>query len=319
MIYLSSRTANIAIAKDHRKMRLDKRTLQCYNPREIERTAPPQSILPGSLTQRRRMPKHSIADERRRAIVQQLVENQVVTVSDLSDQHGVSEVAIRRDLESLEDRGLLRRIHGGAVALPATILANGSSDHRCAIPTGIANSEIKHRLGRAAAASVRSGERVIFDSGSTVLHVAHYVAVGGVDALTAITSSLPVVSELAQCGGVNLIILGGVYLTQFRMVVGPQTTEQLRGLHADKFFLGADGLTFSYGLTASNVLEAEVDRVAVAAASEVIVVSDSSKIGVVGLTPILPLAKINKLITDSGASSDFVAALREQGIEVVLV
>jgi DeoR/GlpR family transcriptional regulator of sugar metabolism len=276
-------------------------------------------MLPELLMQRRRMPKHSIADERRRAIVQQLVENQVVTVSDLSDRHRVSEVAIRRDLESLEDRGLLRRIHGGAVALPSTVRANGPPDHHCAIPRGVANSEIKHRLGRAAAEVVHSGERVIFDSGSTILHVAHYVAVSGIEALTAITSALPVVSELSQCGGFNLIILGGVYLPHYQMVVGPQTIEQLRGLYADKLFLGADGLTFSYGLTASNVLEAEVDRVAVAAASEVIVVCDSSKIGVVGLTPIMPLAKMSKLITDSGAPSDFVAALRERGIDVFLI
>jgi DeoR/GlpR family transcriptional regulator of sugar metabolism len=183
----------------------------------------------------------------------------------------------------------------------------------------MANSEVKQRIGRAAAGLVRSGERVIFDSGSTVLHVAHYVALGGTDALTVITSSLPVVSELAQCGGVSLIILGGVYLPLFQMVVGPQTIEQLRGLHADKLFLGADGLTFGYGLTASNVLEAEVDRVAVAAASEVIVVADSSKIGVVGLTPIMPLTKMSTLITDSGASPDFAEALREKGVEVVLV
>jgi DeoR family transcriptional regulator of aga operon len=205
------------------------------------------------------------------------------------------------------------------VVLPSVVRANGQSDHSCAIPKNIANSEVKHRLGRAAAELVRSGERVIFDSGSTILHVAHYVATGGIDSLTAITSALPVVSELAQCGGINLIILGGVYLPQFRMVVGPQTIEQLRGLHADKLFLGADGLTWSYGLTASNVLEAEVDRVAVAAASEVIVVSDSGKIGVVGLTPIMPLTKMKKLVTDSGASPEFVTALREQGIEVIIV
>jgi DeoR family transcriptional regulator, aga operon transcriptional repressor len=265
------------------------------------------------------MPKHSIADERRRAIVQQLVQSQVVMVSDLSDRHGVSEVAIRRDLESLEVRGLLRRIHGGAVALPATSPANGAMGHRCTLPVGTANSDAKHRIGRAAADLVHSGERVIFDTGTTVLHVAHYVAMGCTDALTAITSSLPVVSELAQCGGFNLIILGGVYLPQYQVVVGPQTIEQLRGLHADRLFLGADGLTFDYGLTASNVLEAEVDRVAVSAACEVIVVCDSSKIGVVGLTPIVPLTKAHKLITDSGAPASFVTALREQGVSVILV
>jgi DeoR/GlpR family transcriptional regulator of sugar metabolism len=267
------------------------------------------------------MPKHTIADARRRAIVEQLVQDQVVMVSDLSDRYGVSEVAIRRDLGSLEDQGLLRRIHGGAVALPSALPADGISDHRCFLPAGAARSETKHRIGRAAAGLVRSGDRVIFDSGNTVLHVAHYVALGltGTDVLTAVTSSLPAVSELSQNGSVHLIILGGVYLPQYQMVVGPQTIEQLHGLYADKFFLGADGLTFNYGLTASNVLEAEVDRVAVAAAAEVIVVADSSKIGVVGLTPIMPLAKMSRLVTDSGAPPDFVAALRENGIDVILV
>jgi DeoR/GlpR family transcriptional regulator of sugar metabolism len=267
------------------------------------------------------MPKHSIAGERRQSIVQQLVQHQVVIVSDLSDRYGVSEVAIRRDLESLESQGRLRRIHGGAVALPSAGPTDSPADHQCFIPKCSANSEAKHRIGRAAAELVHGGDRVIFDSGSTVLHVAHYVALNlaGTDSLTAITSSLPVVSELSQYGGVNLIILGGVYLPRFQMVVGPQTIEQLRGLHADRLFLGADGLTFSYGLTASNVLEAEVDRVAVAAASEVVVVADASKVGVVGLTAIMQLARINKLITDSRVSPDFVATLREQGTDVMIV
>ena len=115
------------------------------------------------------MPKHAIADDRRRAIVEQLVENPVVMVSDLSDRYGVSEVAIRRDLGSLEDRGLLRRIHGGAVAVPTTTPANGPSEHKCFLSGSAAQSETKHRIARAAAGLVRSGERVIFDSGDTVL------------------------------------------------------------------------------------------------------------------------------------------------------
>jgi DeoR/GlpR family transcriptional regulator of sugar metabolism len=78
-------------------------------------------------------------------------------------------------------------------------------------------------------------------------------------------------------------------------------------------------LTFARGVTTANVLEAEVDRAMVEAAREVVVVADSSKIGVVGLTTILALTKIDKLITDSQAPADFVAALREQGVEVVIV
>jgi len=90
-------------------------------------------------------------------------------------------------------------------------------------------------------------------------------------------------------------------------------------LHADKLFLGADGLTFARGVTTANVLEAEVDRAAIAAASQVIIVADSSKIGLIGLTTIMPLDDIKMLITDAGAPADFVAELRGQRAEVILV
>jgi len=264
--------------------------------------------------------KHFITHERRRAIMEQLAQQQVVTVAELSSRFGVSEVCIRRDLQSLEMHGLIRRIHGGAVGLSSVALGD-IGGHTCAIPKDVVNAEVKARIGRAAAQRVRSGERVIFDSGTTVLYVAHYVAsgLGSTDTLTAITNSLPVVVELGQCAGVNLIVLGGVYLRCYQVMVGPQAVEQIKGLYADKLFLGADGLTIRYGLTTANVLEAEVDRVIAEAAAEIIVVADSSKIGVVGLTPILPLAKISTLITDDGAPSDFLASLRDLGVEVVVV
>jgi DeoR/GlpR family transcriptional regulator of sugar metabolism len=113
--------------------------------------------------------------------------------------------------------------------------------------------------------------------------------------------------------------LGGVYLPNYDLVIGPQTIDNLKNLHADKLFLGTDGLTFTQGITTANVLEAEVDRAMVNASSEVIVVADSSKIGVIGLATILPLAEIDKLVTDSDAPQDFVRELREQGVEVILV
>jgi DeoR/GlpR family transcriptional regulator of sugar metabolism len=84
-------------------------------------------------------------------------------------------------------------------------------------------------------------------------------------------------------------------------------------------FLGTDGMTLSHGFTTANVLEAEVDRAMVQAATEVIVVSDSSKIGGIGLATIMPVNGVDKLITDSDAPPDFVAALRDLGIEVILV
>ena len=257
----------------------------------------------------------SNAGRRRESITQQLARENVVRVTELSRQFGVSEVSIRRDLEHLERQGLLQRVHGGAVA----VAIGRSAGALASAPAPYVDE--KRRIGTAAAALVRPGDRVIFDSGTTVLEVARSLSNDLVDAgnLTAITSSLPIVQELGHRPGIHLILLGGIYLPEYRVVVGPQTVENLRGLHADKMFLGTDGLTLDHGLTTANVLEAEVDRAMVRAAAEIIVVADSSKIGGIGLTTILPLERAHKLITGQDAPADFVSALRAAGVDVILV
>jgi DeoR/GlpR family transcriptional regulator of sugar metabolism len=257
----------------------------------------------------------SNAGRRRESITQQLARENVVRVTELSRQFGVSEVSIRRDLEHLERQGLLQRVHGGAVA----VAIGRSAGALASVPAPYVDE--KRRIGTAAAALVRPGDRVIFDSGTTVLEVARSLSNDLVDAgnLTAITSSLPIVQELGHRPGIHLILLGGIYLPEYRVVVGPQTVENLRGLHADKMFLGTDGLTLDHGLTTANVLEAEVDRAMVRAAAEIIVVADSSKIGGIGLTTILPLERVHKLITGQDSPADFVSALRAAGVDVILV
>jgi DeoR/GlpR family transcriptional regulator of sugar metabolism len=257
----------------------------------------------------------STADERRGYILDALDRIQMVKVADLSERFGVSEVSIRRDLERLEQFGLLKRVHGGAVVNPSVGVEQTHS------AKAQRHSEQKGRIGQAAAELIRAGDRIIFDSGTTVVQVARNIPGDLLTAgnLTAITASIPIVHELGHWKGVHLILLGGIYLPDYEIVVGPQTIDHLRGLHVDKMFLGTDGLTFSHGITTANILEAEVDKVMVEAAREIIVVADSSKIGVIGLTIISPLTQVDKLITDSQAPSDFVAALREQGVEVILV
>ena len=256
------------------------------------------------------------AEKRRQAILDELAQRQAVRVTELSQAFGVSEVSVRRDLSHLERQGYLRRIHGGAVSVP-----NARAQLSQAMSGASAHAAEKASIGRAAAELVRPGERLLFDSGSTVLEVARHLPPDLRESgnLTVITSSLPIVRELGPCKGIHLILLGGVFLPQYEVVVGPPTIAQLSGLHADKLFLGADGLTSARGVTTANVLEAEVDRAAIEAASQVIIVADSSKIGLIGLTTIMPLDDVKKLITDVGAPAEFVGELRRQGAEVILV
>jgi DeoR/GlpR family transcriptional regulator of sugar metabolism len=258
---------------------------------------------------------NSVAEDRRSQIVAEVTRNRVVKIADLSKQFGISEVSIRRDLERLERLGLLKRVHGGAVVPPNPPVGPVGSGASLKV------TPEKERIGRTAAALIRPGDRLILDSGTTVLQVARSIPgdllVSG--KLTVITGSLPIVHELGAWKSLHLLLLGGIYLPDYQMVVGPQTIANLANLHADKMFLGADGMTFSHGVTTANVLEAEVDRAMVKAAREVILVADSSKIGGIGLTTIMPLTEVNKLITDEAAPADFVRALSERGVEVILV
>jgi DeoR family transcriptional regulator of aga operon len=255
------------------------------------------------------------ADERRELIIEELARNHTVKVSELSKRFGISEVSIRRDLKRLEQLGLLKRVHGGAVVSPSV-----SADQSYSVRMRLHMDE-KERIGRAAAEMIREGDRVIFDSGTTVLQVARKISGDLLNSgsLTAITASLPIVHELGHWKGVHLILLGGIYLPDYEVCIGPQTINNLIGLYADKMFLGTDGLTLAHGHTSANVLEAQIVQVMIEHASEIITVADSSKIGAIGLTAIIPLNKIDKLITNTNAPSDFVTALEGQGVEVILV
>jgi DeoR/GlpR family transcriptional regulator of sugar metabolism len=257
----------------------------------------------------------SVAKLRRSQIISELNRAQRLKVADLSDHLGVSEVSIRRDLQILEDSGLLKRVHGGAIVIPDQT----GSDELSA--RWYQNLEKKERIGRAAAQLIQRGDNLIIDSGTTPLQVARHLSqeLQASGNLTIITASLPIVHEVGSHSGVHLILLGGVYLPVYDLVVGPQTIDNLKSLHADKLFLGTDGLTFTQGITTANVLEAEVDQAMVQASSSVIVVSDSSKIGVIGLATIMAMSRIDILVTDSDAPPDFIEMLRAQGVEVILV
>jgi DeoR family fructose operon transcriptional repressor len=253
-------------------------------------------------------------DARRMAILEMARDDSLVRVSELSQRFGVSQVSIRRDLEKLAEYGLLKRVHGGAVAVRQEA-GEESYGHKLEL-----HLEEKRRIAHAAVGLIRPRDRVILDSGTTVLNAAQEIAqhAGELKRLTVITASWPVFRELAPVRDINLIILGGIYLPDYQTLVGPQTVAGLHNLHVDRLFLGADGLSLHSGVTTSNVLEAEVSRAMVRAADQVTVLADSSKIDNVGFTTIVPISQIHQLITDDGAPADFVDALREQGVEVIL-
>ena len=254
-------------------------------------------------------------ERRKLSILEDLATSRVVTVAQLSRKLGISAVSIRSDLQNLEARGLLRRIRGGAVSVPQTIL-EWSFTEKMAM-----HREEKERIGRAASSLIQNGDVVIMDSGTTVVQVARHIsqAILTSGQLTVVTSSLPIARELGSWKSVHLILLGGVYLPEQEVVVGPQALVSLAQLHANKMFLGAGGISLDSGPTTATVLDAEVDRASVRASDSVIAVVDSSKIGRKGLASVVPITDLDVLITDTGAPAEFVAEARALGLDVRLV
>jgi len=255
------------------------------------------------------------AAERRSQIGQMVLEKGKVLVADLVGQFRVTETSIRRDLTLLEEGGRLKRVHGGAIPIPGSSRTDSFAEKK------ELHIKAKERIGKVAAELIKPKEIVLLDSGTTTLQVVRHVpsVLRNSNMITLVTNSQPIAQEVLTWPSPNLTILGGLYLPDYQATVGPQTLAQLEELTADKVFLGADGVTLGSGATTANILMAEVDRKMAEHSRQVILVTDSSKIGRVGFVPIRAMKSIHILITDSNAPSDIVESIRELGVQVLLV
>jgi DeoR family transcriptional regulator of aga operon len=243
-----------------------------------------------------------------------LQEGRSLRVADLVREFGVTDTSIRRDLAILEATGGLLRVHGGAVA-------RGGGNARPLTDRMRLHLAEKLRIGKAAATFIEPGEIVLFDSGTTTLQVASQIPPGlrTSGMLTVITNSLHVADEVLAWPSPNLILLGGLCVADYYAIVGAQALEQLGHLMADKVFLGVDGLTLSEGATTADILMAQLNRKMAERARQVILVTDSSKLGRSGFEPIVRIDQIHRLVTDTAAPADLIQAVRAQGVMVECV
>ncbi|MCL5952045.1 MAG: DeoR/GlpR family DNA-binding transcription regulator [Chloroflexi bacterium] len=254
-----------------------------------------------------------IPAERHAHILALARQRRAVKVSALSEAFGVSEVTIRRDLENLEEQGLLERTHGGAV------LAERMQREPLYVKKDRLYPEIKSAIGKAAAQLVNEGETIFVHSGSTTRQVlAHLPHVTG---LRVITSNAAAIAELTDRGdSIELIVLGGTYRWQSNSLVGSFALATVAQINAKKTFLGVDGISVLHGLTTPIQEEAEIARAMIERTfGSIIVVADHTKMGVVAEFTTCPLAKVNTVVTDAGLDAEWRESLKEQGISIIEV
>jgi DeoR family transcriptional regulator of aga operon len=253
-----------------------------------------------------------LVEERRRRILELLDKQERATVEELADQFHVSTVTIRGDLDALAEGGSLVRSHGGALK------RLDQQDVPIAVKETLHHGE-KVRIGHAAARLILQDETIILDSGTTTAEIARQLKFLKLRSLTVITNALNIAMELANLPHIRVITIGGMLRHTSYSTVGPHAEQILRGLNADRLFLGVDGLDPTIGLTTPDVLEAQLNALMIRVAREVIVVADSSKFLRRSLSVIAGVTEVHRIITDDKVDPQIVADLRARNIEVMVV
>lgn len=249
--------------------------------------------------------------DRHQHIINKLRKEGSVKVIDLCNELNVSSVTIRKDLKFLEDKHLLFRTHGGGT------LGNPYAGERPVKEKASIMVDEKTSIGAAAAALVEPNDCILIASGTTVASFARSIRPEG--SLTVITAALNVAIELIQHPEVEVIQLGGTIRKSSSSVTGVFAERVLDDFSCSKLFLGVDGIDPEFGLTTTNLAEAQLNRKMIAASQKTIVLADSSKFGKRGFGRICALEDIEQVITDCHISDHMVATLQSMGIEVTIV
>ena len=248
-----------------------------------------------------------LAVSRQRLIMEKLQEDGAVKVSELSELLQVSEKTIREDLEKLEKKGLLKRIHGGAV------LAENNGIHLPPPPAAQASIRFhkKEAIAEKAVTYIQEGDIIALDGGSTTLRIAVRLRN---EPLTVVTNDVMIIRELAVHDRIRLVVPGGYRHRNLLTMQG--NWDWLRKLNIHKLFLSATGIHMEYGLTIFTEEHVALKQLLLECSKEVFCVADHSKFDKGALLTFAELNQIDTIITDYGLAPEIAERYRKQGIQL---
>lgn len=250
------------------------------------------------------------------AILSALQQSGSVSVEGLSKDLAVSLVTIRRDLDELEGRGLLRRTHGGAVSIEPLFYEPFRND-RSFVAQVERFAEEKRRIGRAAAALIQQGEIIALTPGTTTTEVIRGIPLNR--KITVITSTVNVAMELSKRKDLEVFVTGGHLRGDWFSLVGPTAAQSLSQVMIHTLFIGADGVEAKHGVSCFSPDESQLNSTMVKHAQRKIAVVDHSKFGVIAGWRICPISDLDILITDTGATDEMVAPFDKTQVKVMRV
>jgi DeoR family transcriptional regulator of aga operon len=278
--------------------------------------------LPGDKSSLRRQgsaeaDSSSKIDRRAKEILRLLLHHGKTSIDELTAELKMSPASIRRDLVRLEERGLVHRTHGGAMLAGQAVYEPFRFDASFGIREERFARE-KQRIAQAAAALVQENETIGLTAGTTTTQVAHHLRHRR--GLHIITNAVNIAMEMSNSAGLDVTLTGGRMRWQGAFsLIGAGAVDGLQAYVMDRVFVAVCGVDPERGATTIEVEEAAVFRAMTRQAQKVIVVADSSKIGMVSPTVICPVNDIDLLITDEGVPESAVAAFEAAGVQVLSV
>lgn len=243
--------------------------------------------------------------ERKTVILDVLMEQNSVSVSELAKRLNVTVVTARADLATLEKEGLLVRTHGGAV--PA--------QHPKMIERVQAEKGVKAAIAKEAASMIEDGDTVIISAGTTTSLIAKYLL--GKKNIHIVTNNTMMLAYARGNTQVRVTLVGGEFRPEEEGVVGPMALLALDQFHVSKAFIGIDGASVKQGVTAHFVESADLVRKMAEQADQVVALADSGKFGKPGFARILPFDGLDTLVTDENLSEEFENELAVAGVNVI--
>jgi len=250
------------------------------------------------------------AIERHEKLLDYINQKKKASVKELSKCFNVSRVTIRRDLDELVQRGLIIKIHGGALSLNNNFSTEIPYERKFA-----QNVEAKKKIGQIAARMIEDNDVIILDAGSTTLEIATQLK--PLKNVTVITNDLKIAMTLAHKPGITLIVTGGIQEKSVYTLTGPTAEEFFSKIRANKTFLGADAISLDYGITNRTFQEVSVKKSMIRSADEIILVADQSKLHKKVFAFLCELRDIDKIVIDK-IDPESKQTLTEMGVEVMV-
>ncbi len=245
--------------------------------------------------------------ERRQRVFEIVLARHTVAVSELAELFDVSPMTIRRDLQALEEQGLVESVHGGARSSMLSPFELSFTQRE------LVDADAKRAIGRVAASLVADGETVALDGSTTTVQVARNLASRRY--LTVVTNGIKAAMELGHRPGIDVILTGG-QLHHSASLVGPFTRATIEQLRVAWFFLSVTGVTDSLDLIVPSDSDAETKMAMMAIARRTVLVANSAKFGRDSYVRVTPLSSIHDVVTDGGISPEWVARIEDEGVRV---